>query len=222
MPATTKSLPAGRARYEQTLVQSGMSPEVAYTLAEDVSAMAGANFHKELAEQNRAIDALNDKIDACMRLVEERGEEIKSVETRQQGAMNSLEGRMVDAMNSLDARQERAMNSLEGRVVDAINSLDARQEKAMNSLEGRVVDAINSLDARQEKAMNSLEGRMVDAMNSLEARHDKRMKSMETRSASQYDRLVSHQVKLLWTIVGSVALTAVALVGKWAMSALGF
>ena len=247
MSATSRSLPAGRSRYEQTLVRTGLSPEVAYTLSEDVRAMAGATVHERISEQTRAIEALNAKVDTFLRLHVERGEEIRAIEARQAGAMKSSEERQEKAMKSFEARQveavksseerqeramksseerqEKAMKSFEARQVEAMKSLgerqeramksfEERQEKAMKSFEAGQVEAMKSFEARQVEAMKSFEARQGEAMNSLEERQERAIKSFESRVTAQYDRLVGQQLKLLWTIVGSVLVTAVALVGK--------
>ena len=68
MAETSKILPAGQERYVTTLVRTGISHELAYTLAEDVSAMAEASIDGKFAAQNRLIEGLineqNAKIDA--------------------------------------------------------------------------------------------------------------------------------------------------------------
>ena len=129
MAETSKVLPAGQERYVTTLVRTGISHEVGYTLAEDVSAMAEASSDKQFAVQNRLIEGLinaqtatinaqtakieaqtamiksqNFAIEAVMRLVKENGKEIKAAEARQTDALKSLEKRQTDALKSLEAR----------------------------------------------------------------------------------------------------------------------
>ena len=140
MAETSKILPAGQERYVTTLVRTGISHEVGYTLAEDVSAMAEASSDKQFAVQNRLIEGLinaqtatinaqtakieaqtamiksqNVAIEAVMRLVKENGKEIKASEARQTDALKSLEKRQTDALKSLEKRQTDALKSLEAR-----------------------------------------------------------------------------------------------------------
>ena len=129
MAETSKILPAGQERYVTTLVRTGISHEVGYTLAEDVSAMAKASIDKQFAVQNRLIEGLinaqtakinaqtakieaqtaviksqNVAIEAVMGLVKENGKQIKASEARQTDALKSLEKRQTDALKSLEAR----------------------------------------------------------------------------------------------------------------------
>ena len=122
MAETSKILPAGQERYVTTLVRTGISHEVGYTLAEDVSAMAKASIDKQFAVQNRLIEGLinaqtakieaqtaviksqNVAIEAVMRLVKENGKEINASEARQTDALKSIEKRQTDALKSLEAR----------------------------------------------------------------------------------------------------------------------
>ena len=206
MAETSKILPGGRERYATSLVQTGISRELAYTLAEDVSAMAEASIDGKFAAQNRLIEGLinaqtakidaqtaviksqNVAIEAVTRLVIKNGEEIKASEARQTDALRSLEKRQTDALKSLEKRQTDAMRSLEKRQTDALESLKKHQTDALESLEKRQTDAMRSLEARFE---------------------------------THHGRLLGHHIKILWTILGAALLWVLAAAGDWAKDLLG-
>ena len=147
MAETSKILPAGQERYVTTLVRTGISHELAYTLAEDVSAMAEASIDGKFAVQNRLIEGLINeqtakidgqtaKIDGQTAKIEAQTAVIKSQNVAIEAVMRLIleNGKEIKAS---EARQTAAMESLEKRQTDALKSLEKRHAGAMKSLEAR-------------------------------------------------------------------------------------
>ena len=147
MAETSKILPAGPARYVTTLVRTGISREIAYTLAEDVSVMAEASIDSKFAAQNRLIeglinaqtakiDAQTAKIDAQTAKIDAQTAVIKSQNLAIEAVMRLVE-KNGEEIKASEARQTAALQSLDQRQTAALKSLDQRHTGAMKSLESR-------------------------------------------------------------------------------------
>ena len=127
MPDTIAESRPGRERCTQTLVSTGMTREVAYTLAEDVCEMAGRNIADkidalrvsltgQIQGQQERIDAVEtaltaqiqaqtDRIESFRSILVEHGDAIKSMETRHAESMGEMEARLTKLIGEVDARQ---------------------------------------------------------------------------------------------------------------------
>ncbi len=217
MSETITDLPAGKTRYVRTLVRTGLSYEVAYTLAEDVTAMAGANIAEKLGAQSETINALarevDSKLGAQTTVINSLAREVESKLDAQTKVINALT-REVDG--KLDA-QAKVINALARRMD---SKFDAQNE--VISAQTAKIDVLFDILGENGKEMRSMETRFTGAMQSMETRFAEATKSSETRLGTQYSRLVDHQLKLLWVVVGTGVLAMLAVIAKWVIEALGF
>ena len=200
MPDKAKQSRPGKERYIRTQVNTGLKHEVAYTLAEDVEAMAGRN----IAEK---IDVLKVSLTGQIQAQNRR---IEAVET-------SLTAQIQAQTVRIDSFRETLMEHAE-----AIKLMETRHAADMKSLEERIAGAMASMETRHAESMRSMETRHVVAMKSMETRHAESTKAVETRLAKEYSRVVNHVLKLLWVIVGVGVLAMLSTVADWVRGALGF
>ena len=135
MSEKIKELPAGRDRYILTLVRTGLKRDVAYTLADDVSAMSQDSLMDKIDAHTEAIRANSVRIDA-------HTEAIRANSVRIDAHTEAIRANSV----KIDAFQGtlRAF----GRSLDLITSTLIEHGKAIRSMETRHAEALKALEAR--------------------------------------------------------------------------
>ena len=135
MSEKIKELPAGRDRYILTLVRTGLNRDVAYTLADDVSAMSQDSLMDKLDAHTEAIRAHSVRIDA-------HSEAIKA-----QSARIDAQSVKIDAQSvKIDAFQG-TLHAF-GRSLDVITTALIEHGKTIRSMETRHAEALKALEAR--------------------------------------------------------------------------
>ena len=194
MPEKIKELPAGRDRYILTLVRTGLNRDVAYTLADDVSAMSKDTLMDKIDLQNAAIKAQSVKIDAQSAKIDAF-----------RGTLRAI-GRSLDVVTSTLIEHGKAIRSFDTRHAEALKASEARQTEALRESEARLTQAIRESEARQTKAIRESEARQTKAIGGLEAR---------------FSRLIESLVRLLWILVGAGVLGVLGAIANWVIQAFG-
>ena len=137
-----KELPAGRDRYILTLVRTGLNRDVAYTLADDVSAMSQDSLVDKIDAQTEAIRAHTVRIDAQSVKIDAQTEAIRAHTVRIDAQTEAIKAQSV----KIDAFQGtlRAF----GRSLDLIASTLIEHGKTIRSMETRHAEALKALEAR--------------------------------------------------------------------------
>ena len=137
-----KELPAGRDRYILTLVRTGLNRDVAYTLADDVSAMSQDSLVDKIDAQTEAITAHTVRIDAQSVKIDAQTEAIKAQSVKIDAQTEAIKAQSV----KIDAFQDtlRAF----GRSLDLITSTLIEHGKTIRSMETRHAEALKALEAR--------------------------------------------------------------------------
>ena len=117
----TKELPAGRDRYILTLVRTGLNRDVAYTLADDVSAMSQDSLMDKIDAHTEAIRANSVRIDAHTEAIRANSVKIDAF----QGTLRAF-GRSLDLITSTLIEHGKAIRSMETRHAEALKALEAR------------------------------------------------------------------------------------------------
>ena len=144
MPEKIKELPAGRDRYILTLVRTGLNRDVAYTLADDVSAMSQDTLMDKIDLQNAAIKAQSVKIDAQSAKIDAF-----------QGTLRAI-GRSLDVVTSTLIEHGKEIRSFDRRHTEALQASEARQADLIRQSEARQTKAIGGLEARFSRLIESL------------------------------------------------------------------
>ena len=187
-----KELPAGRDRYILTLVRTGLNRDVAYTLADDVSAMSQDSLVDKIDAQTEAITAHTVRIDAQSVKIDAQTEAIKAQSVKIDAQTEAIKAQSV----KIDAQTE------------AIKAQSVKIDAFQDTLRafGRSLDLITSTLIEHGKTIRSMETRHAEALKALEAR---------------FSRQVEPQIRLLWIVVGAGVLGMLAAIANWASKALG-
>ena len=121
MSEKIKELPAGRDRYILTLVRTGLKRDVAYTLADDVSAMSQDSLMDKIDAHTEAIRANSVRIDAHTEAIRANSVKIDAF----QGTLRAF-GRSLDLITSTLIEHGKAIRSMETRHAEALKALEAR------------------------------------------------------------------------------------------------
>ena len=201
----TTELPAGRDRYILKLVRTGLNRDVAYTLADDVSAMLQDSLMDKIDAQNEVIKAQSVKIDAFQGTLRDFGRslDIATSTLIEHGKELREHGR---AIRSLETRHAEALKASEARQADLIRESEARRTEALHNLEARWTEAIHNSEVRLTEALHNSEARLTKSIGSLDAR---------------LTRFLEYQIKLFWIVVGTGVLGMLGAIAKWAIEALG-
>ena len=118
------------------------------------------------------------------------------------------------------AAQNEAIGALAREIDVKIDGL-AREIDVKIGAQNEVIGSLRAILVEHGNAIRSMDERHAAAMKSMDERHAAAMKSMETKFETQYNRLVDHQLKLLWFVAGAAVLAMVSPIAKWVGEALG-
>lgn len=218
MPNTNTGLAAGQDRFVQTMVQTGVSRDMAYTLAEDVRVMAGTAVDKSIAAQESAIDSKVAEIDRLKNAVEEG----MKVQNAVIGGLSTtivesfkLQNAKIDAQNDrMDAQNDRidAQNDKIDKLATTVAESVKLQNVKMDAQNAKIGAQNDKIDAQttQIRAFMRLFSNQQDAI-----------KSLERRIEAHHSEMVAPMFKFVWAIIGSGLLALLALFSQWLIKAFG-